>query len=68
MISYEFTAGKDTDPVIVKMTPEHQDYLEVPLRLLLPHHYTQVVSTDWLQEKITAAVEKMVGELNAAIK
>ncbi len=77
MISYEFTAGK-TDPIFRLNDPEgpptlnwidgaKTDYMEVPLRLLIPHGHVTEVGADWMQERITAAVDKMVKELNGDV-
>ncbi len=70
MITYEFTAGK-TDPIFTVNLSEKQkltEYLEVPLRLLIPRRCSKDFDADQLQDRITAAVEKMVTELNTPTK
>lgn len=73
MITCEFTAQlaglpkifcanhPDDNPGLVT------DFVEVPLRLLIPHGYIKRVGVDQLQDKIITVVKEMVEKLNYKI-
>ncbi|MCK5643821.1 MAG: hypothetical protein KAJ19_23680 [Gammaproteobacteria bacterium] len=68
-ITYEFTAGKDPNPIFAcRERDRHlfEGMLEVPLRLIIPRSYTRG-TCDKLQEQITAVVEEMVAKLNEEV-
>lgn len=68
MITYEFTAGQDS-PKIFKLKPGEKtiDYLEVPLRLLIPRSEAQTIGFDRLQDGIEEGIKQVVRELNEEI-
>lgn len=74
MITYQFT-GVTGIPQIFKSEETNRtkhcsktDYLEVPLTIFVPHIHAAEVGIDYMQTKITAALDKMVAELNTPTK
>lgn len=67
MISYEFTADEASSHIIQVHKGDVSDYLEVPLRIRIPHHLAIEYGLDQLQTQITAAMEGVVKTLNHKI-
>jgi hypothetical protein len=67
MITYQFDSRKDTLPAFGPVFDDEErmtDSAQVSISLIIPHTILVKVKTDWLQDTLKGAIEKMVGNLN----
>lgn len=67
MITYKFTPEEATGEIFASKIGDI-DYLEVPLRILVPRVPAIELGLDYLQKKIIAALDRVVAELNTLTK
>lgn len=67
MITYEFTAGQDPLPIFKAKPGTTTDYVEVPLRILIPFTDLRKIDSDRVQDIVEEEIKWAIKNLERRI-